>query len=258
VRLVTSRILDEISWLRHGVLVPAWCDGGPDFDDNLSFVSGPESQVRHARVRAAELLGTRPDHFTHVYQIHGLTVIPVTIPDRGKGSSRGIPQVGPGDALITADPWLPIALLVADCPAVFLVDRRQRAVGLAHAGWRGTLAGVGIEALNAMHQRFGTEASDVAAWIAPGIGPCCFEVGQEVIELFASRLPDWSECWSVSPPRIDLKEINSRMLQSHGIPQEKIEVSEDCTVCCAGYFSYRREGARTGHNMAALMIVEVE
>jgi hypothetical protein len=180
----------------------------------------------------------------------------VTVADRGKGSSPAIPQVGRGDALITADPWLSIAVLVADCLPVFLADRRHRAVGLTHAGWRGTLARVTVETLRAMHERFATDPADVAAWIAPGIGPCCFEVGEEVIDQFASQFPAWSDCWSISPARIDLKEVNVRMLQSQGLRRESIEVSGDCTRCGAGYFSYRRQGPLTGHNMAALMIVE--
>ena len=255
-RLVASKILTEIAWVRHGMLAPAWCNGGPDSADNLSFASGPESQVRQARARAAELLGTDPGHFTHVYQVHGSTVFDVTIADRGKGGSPSIPQVGQGDALITADPWLPMAILVADCLPVFLADRRHQAVGLAHAGWKGTLARVTVETLNAMHERFGTDAADVSAWIAPGIGRCCFEVGPEIIDRFACQFPAWDDCWSISSARIDLKEMNSRILQSEGVYPENIEVSGDCTMCEPGYFSYRREGSQTGHNMASLMIVE--
>ncbi|MFH1744253.1 MAG: peptidoglycan editing factor PgeF [bacterium] len=255
-RLVSSENLAAISWLRHGLVGPSWVDGEPDSADNLSFTSGPESLVRAARARAGELLGVDPGYFTHVYQVHGSTVLHVTIADRGKGSSPNIPQIGQGDAMITADPWLPIAILVADCIPVFLVDRSRRAIGLAHAGWRGTAASIGAETVRAMHRQFGTEPQDILAWIGPGISRCCFEVGPEVIEQFESAFPNWNDCWSVSPRRIDLKEINRRILQSAGILRENIDMSEDCTMCDPGYFSYRRMGPSAGHNMCAIMIVE--
>lgn len=255
-RLVGSTILGKIGWIRHGMLAPGWSDGCPNPDDNLSFTTDSAPEVRKARGQAAELLGTTPDHFTHVYQIHGSTVIHVTSADRGKGSSPTIPHIGQGDALITRDPWVPIAVLVADCLPVLLVDTRHRAVGLAHAGWRGVLARVPVLTLDAMRYHFGTNPRDVSAWIAPGIGRCCFEVGPSVIDQFSSNFPKWGDCWSVSPMRIDLKQLVGRMLESAGVPGEHIDISSDCTVCHPGYFSYRRDGSRTGHNMAVLMIVD--
>lgn len=255
-RLVQSKLLNTISWIRHGIVAPGWKNGLPDPADNLSFTCGSQSNIAKAREQAAALLGTLAEHFTHVYQIHSATVLPVTLEDRGKGSSPRIPQVARGDALITKDTGMPIAILVADCISLFLVDPTCRVVGLAHAGWRGTVAGIGGETVRAMQREYGTRPDDLLAWIGPGISRCCFEVGTEVIDQFASAFSGWEDCWSIEPRRVDLKEINQRILLSEGLKRENIEVSDECTVCGPGYFSYRRDRPLTGHNMGALMIAE--
>ncbi|RLF78638.1 peptidoglycan editing factor PgeF, partial [Thermococci archaeon] len=222
----------------------------------LSFTSGPQASVERARERAAALLGTQSAHFTLLEQIHSGAVIPASISDRGKRASPTVPKIGRGDALVTQEPGLPLAILVADCVSVFLVDPARRAVGLAHAGWRGTLAGIGRKTVRVMQNLYETNPRDLLAWIGPGIGRCCFEVGTEVVDEFAAVFPDWNDCWSVEPRRIDLKEINVRTLISEGLSAENIEVSDECTVCRPGYFSYRRDRPLKGHNMAALMIAE--
>ncbi len=255
-RLVVSRLLADLPWLRHGVVAPSWCNGKPRATDNLSFDNGPEWQVRRARAEAAQLLGTVPEHFTHVQQVHGSTVWRVTLAERGKGSSPLISQVGRGDALIACDPSLPIAVLVADCIPLFLVDRGRRAVGLAHVGWRGLLAGVIDATLGAMRDHFHTRPWEISAWVGPGIGGCCFEVGRDVIEGFQREFPGWDDCWSVDSHRVDLKRVSARILLKAGIEPECIDVSAECTVCQPGYFSYRRDRPLPGHNMAAMMVVE--
>ncbi len=255
-KLIQSTLLNELPWIRHGIVAPGWKNGTPDPADNLSFTCGSQSNIGRARAQAAALLGTQADYFTHVYQIHSAQVFPVTLADRGRGSSPGVPQVARGDALITKDPAIPLAILVADCISLFLVDPTCHAIGLAHAGWRGTVAGIGRETVRAMQREYGTKPESLLAWIGPGISRCCFEVGTEVIDQFASAFSGWEDCWSIEPRRVDLKEINVRTLLSEGLKRENVEVSDECTVCRQGYFSYRRDRPLTGHNMGAIMIAE--
>ncbi len=255
-RLVEARIFQGVSWIRHGVLAPSWRDGKPDPADNLSFNSGAESQVCQARAVAGELLGVNPAHFTYMYQVHSATVFRVTRADRGKGAFPNIPQVGNGDAMVTDTTNVPISILVADCIPIFLVDPHNRAIGLAHAGWRGTVGGIVAETIRRMHECFNTDPGDILVWMGPGIDRCCFEVGPEVMAQFQESFPGWELYWLDRSGNINLKEINRRIALVEGVRPENIEISGDCTCCGEGYFSYRRDGARTGHNLCALTIVE--
>jgi hypothetical protein len=108
-------------------------------------------------------------------QIHSSTCLPA-------GGRAGL--IGEGDALLEDAPGAVVAVRTADCIPILLVDQRLRAVAAVHAGWRGTAAGIARRAVEAMRERFGTDAGDVHAAIGPGIGECCFEVGPEVAAEF--------------------------------------------------------------------------
>jgi len=107
------------------------------------------------------------------YQVHGTRVARVGREDRG----RVCPQT---DVLITDVPGIALMQRYADCLPVLLYDPVHRAIGLAHAGWRGTLAGVTRKAVQAMRSAFGSRPADLIAGLGPGIGPCCYQVGPEL------------------------------------------------------------------------------
>ena len=138
----------------------------------------------------------------------------------------------------------------ADCLAVFCYDPVKEAIGLCHAGWRGTCAGIAMEMIEKMEDEYECDPEDLQAYIGPGISQCCFEVGMEVAETFA-------ENWTFAEDyitrtqgditngkcHIDIKGINQEQLELMGIPTEQIKVSEHCTCCETELFcSYRREG----------------
>jgi hypothetical protein len=158
--------------------------------------------------------------------------------------------------MVTDTTNVPISILVADCIPIFLVDPHNRAIGLAHAGWRGTVGGIVAETIRRMHECFNTDPGDILVWMGPGIDRCCFEVGPEVMAQFQESFPGWELYWLDRSGNINLKEINRRIALVEGVRPENIEISGDCTCCGEGYFSYRRDGARTGHNLCALTIVE--
>jgi YfiH family protein len=108
-------------------------------------------------------------------QMHSSTCLPA-------GGRAGL--IGDGDALLEDAPGAVVAVRTADCIPILLVDERRRAVAAVHAGWRGTAAGIARRAVEAMRERFGTDAVDLHAAIGPGIGECCFEVGPEVAAVF--------------------------------------------------------------------------
>ncbi|MGH9495103.1 MAG: peptidoglycan editing factor PgeF [Candidatus Sulfotelmatobacter sp.] len=183
-----------------------------------------------------------------------------------------------GDGLITATPGLLLAIQTADCLPVILMDAKRRAVGVFHAGWRGTVQRIVEKGVGEMVRRFGSRPRDLKAAIGPGIGGCCYEVGEEVRTKFESQFGYASELFrevkesdpvrekypllfltarapghSELPTRIflDLVEANRRQLLAAGVPKKNIEASPLCTNCHPELlFSYRREKGKTGRMMA--------
>jgi polyphenol oxidase len=182
-----------------------------------------------------------------------------------------------GDGLITATPGLLLAIQTADCLPVILVDTRRRVVGVFHAGWRGTVSRIVEKGVGEMHRCFATNPRDIKAAIGPGIGGCCYEVGEEVRIKFESQFEDgaslFRETKDSDPVRekypllfltarapghselpkklfLDLVEANRQQLLAAGVPKKNIEASPLCTNCHPELlFSYRAEKGKTGRMM---------
>lgn len=259
-RIERSRLLAPYTWFQHG-----FCSPGPNSVDprpqDFSLQSGQESAVLTARQDACKRLDIDASHLTFVYQEHGTTILRVTAQDRGAGADPSKERLGPADGLYTDELSVPMGVLVADCLPVFVVDTHLRRAGLVHSGWRGTHGNI-IAALLERWCKDGSDADDLHVWVGPGIGACCFETGEEVLEAFAERYPRWHDVVvrgaSERPDSeghnpvgtVDLKTVMRRQLQEFGVPGAHIDVSPACTKCGRGYFSYRRDGPGKGHNLA--------
>lgn len=182
-----------------------------------------------------------------------------------------------GDGLITATPGLLLAIQTADCIPVILVDTKRRAVGVFHAGWRGTVQRIVEKGVGEMHRRFGTRPRDIKAAIGPGIRSCCYKVGEEVRTKFESQFGYaaslFHEVKDSDPVRekypllfltarapghsdlpvsifLDLVEANRRQLLATGVLAKNIAASPLCTNCNPDVlFSYRAEKGKTGRMM---------
>lgn len=153
------------------------------------------------------------------------------------------------DALISNVPGLVLWLRFADCVPVLLYAPKQGAVGLAHAGWQGTLKGVAAETARAMTVTYGCLPEDLRVGIGPAIGPCCFEVGPEVLEAVRARcaVPEAliSQPQANGKAHLDLWLANVQQLQALGV--REIEVAGLCTACHTDeFYSHRAEHGRTG------------
>ena len=175
--------------------------------------------TRHSRPRAS--LAT-------VKQIHSATCV------AAQGRSGVLCEA---DAIIENTPGNAIAVKTADCIPVLLVDERRRAAAAVHAGWRGTAARIVTAAIEAMAGRFGTDPADLHAAIGPGIGPCCYEVGAEVMAQFGGQGRGY----------LDLEAENRRQLEDSGVTPGKIYASHLCTMCRSEEFhSFRRDREAAG------------
>lgn len=176
-------------------------------------------------------------------------------------------EVPEADAAITNVPGLPLVIFYADCAGVYIVDRAKKAIGLAHAGWRGTAASIALKTVNAMRKEFGTNPKDCTAVIAPSIGPCCFEIGEDAAEIFFESFSrEYSEQHrkelkeSISKInkgkyKANLWKINEIQLICAGIRPESISAANLCTFCREDlFYSYRRDNKITGRMGAAIVL----
>jgi YfiH family protein len=206
--------------------------------------SAPES------VLSAALPGRPPLRLLR--QVHG-SVVREAVGGGVREAAGGSPPEG--DALVTDRSDVAIGVTVADCAPILVCDPERRAIGAVHAGWRGTVAGVLEAALETIRRRYGSAPSDLRLAIGPAIGPCCFEVGDDVIDALLARDPGNSECIATRDRRrfVDLVAANRRQALAAGIPPGRIGSVGLCTACHPGLFcSYRRDRAAAGRMLAVI------
>lgn len=160
---------------------------------------------------------------------------------------EGYLDVYDADGAVTDLPGVYLTTTHGDCLPIWLCDPLKGAVGLAHAGWRGTLAGIAGSLAQTMTRVFGSDPACLRAAIGPGIGACCFEVGPDVAEAFLDKFP-WAEDYVYARPgkrpHVDLKGINAELLALEGVTQTE---TSPCCTCCEPerFWSYRRGGDKT-------------
>jgi polyphenol oxidase len=185
-------------------------------------------------------------------QIHSGAVARVGISDAGRGVLSHADALPGIDALVTTARKLPLVCLSADCLLLALCDSTARVLGVLHAGWRGMAAGVIDNTLAGMH-RAGADVSRIRVYGAPSIGPCCFEVGCDVVAALGGT---YSRPASDGKWMYDLRAAAAARLTVAGIPAEQLEISSACTCCeSEKYFSHRRstrEGQKACGRMALM------
>lgn len=240
-----SGALLEVPELRDAGIQAAFTTrrGGaaPSGDCDLSM-RGEESEAvivanRKRVLEAFELdLGT----WTSAEQVHGTVVKEITLDDQGAGSHGHDTAVAGADGLVTSAPGIALVALAADCVPILIADPERRRVGVVHAGWRGTVAGVIEHAV----QAFEPTASTVAV-VGPAIGPCCYEVGPGVIEPAVARFGERV----VHGSHLDLWEATTLALRDAGVPL--VLLSALCTRCEPNRFFSHRAGATGRHALVA-------
>ncbi|MBB6729634.1 peptidoglycan editing factor PgeF [Cohnella zeiphila] len=228
---------------------------------NTALHVGDEAQAVLAnRDRVAGTLGWDVAAWTCAEQVHGNRVHVVTAADRGRGRLDRASAVQGTDALITNEPDVLLVMYFADCVPLYFLDPETGALGLAHAGWKGTVADVAGETVRAMERTFGTKPADLLAAIGPSIGVCCYEVDEAVlrhVRPLAERAE--TEDGTFFTPvengraKLNLKEINRHLMIKAGILPSRIELTTWCTGCRTDlFFSHRMENGATGRMMSWL------
>ena len=206
--------------------------------------------------------GFDPAALTLGRQVHGDAVEIVGASDGGRGQPPDFDTVGDCDGLITASPDIALGIIVADCVPILIYDPTNRVVSTVHAGWRGTVLGIAGVAVRRMQAAFGSQPNALIAGIGPSIGPCCYEVGDEVIDAWInSSVTGWPHAIVERQPRshLDLWRANQLVLETFGVPAAQIELAGICTRCATNmYFSHRAAMAGERPRGRMIMVAQIK
>ncbi len=291
---VPSRSANGVEWLpvpgwdfpwlwsgfstRKGGLSRAYCAEGAPGELNLGFTAAdnPETVLGNRRLLAQAVTGDAATPIIALRQFHSNLLACATAAD----AARKLPRKADGQ--MTGEPGLLLAIQTADCIPVLVADRKRRAVAAFHAGWRGTVNRIVQCGIGCMRLAFGSRPEDLVAAIGPGIGACCYAVGEEVLSEFESQFSYaralFREVFSSDPVKakypmlfltqrapghlalrpslhLDLIEANRRQLLAAGLKPGSIQVVGGCTQCHTElFFSHRASHGHAGRIMAVIGI----
>lgn len=270
----------------------AYCPDDAPGEMNLGFTEADERQIviRNRRLLVEAITGDAATPLVALRQFHSNLVVETTASDATRKLPRkaGAPSDGSSllgwkaDGQMTNEPGLLLAIQTADCIPVLVADRRRRVVAAFHAGWRGTAKRIVETGVGRMRLAFGSRPGDLVAVIGPGIGPCCYAVGEEVLSEFESQFTYgrelFREVYADDPVRrkypmlflsqrapghssngpslhVDLIEANRRQLLAAGLKASAIRVTGGCTQCQPElFFSHRASRGHAGRMMAVIGI----
>ncbi len=248
IRLHTSPVL-ALAGIRHGF--PERGGGvstGARASLNLGMRWGDDrAHVEENRRRLAQHAGYEPDQLQITRHVHGTSVWKVGDP---------LPDPAEFDGLVCDHAGPVLGAFAADCVPMLFVDPDARVIGAAHAGWRGTAAGIATNVVTRMIE-LGARADHIRVALGPSIGPCCFEVGPEVVDEFRAALGDVPGLVVRGPKKdhLDLRVANRAVLERAGVRPENIDDRPPCTKCEADrFFSYRRDGQEGGVHMGFIQL----
>jgi YfiH family protein len=214
---------------------------------NLSFRVGDDAgTVKDNFCDVKKAVGVHNLKITTMRQVHGDRIIDVT-----DGSLK---DAGEADGMATNQEGIFLGVLTADCVPILFSVRGRELAAVAHAGWRGTLAGIGAKMVRRLKDRYDADPAEIEAALGPAIGPCCYEIGADVARPLAQK---WGGLAAAALEArngkefLDLRELNRGMLEDAGIPPAQIYLVGPCASCAAeNFFSYRRDKKETGRQLS--------
>jgi purine-nucleoside/S-methyl-5'-thioadenosine phosphorylase / adenosine deaminase len=249
----------ELNWLK----VPGWekYDGllhgfmgrrggtsvGPYASLNASYRVGDDNKVVSQNVCDMKLaVGIHDGRIITMKQVHGDHIIEL--------EETNIKEAGEADGMVTKKPNAFLSVLTADCVPILFVAPEKKLVAAVHAGWRGSLAGIGAKVVRQFKEQHGVAADEIETALGPSIGPCCYEVKNDVTEPLREK---WGPLAKASielrdgKSFVDLRRLNRSILEDTGVPSDQIHQLGPCTSCAQDeFFSYRRDGIPTGRQIS--------
>jgi len=222
---------------------------GPYAGLNVAYRVGDDPKVVNQNICDMKLaVGIHDGRVVTMRQVHGDHVVEV--------QDKTLKEAGEADGMITSEPDIYLGVLTADCVPILFVAPSQKLVAAVHAGWRGTLAGIAVKTVRIFNNQYGVEPSDLEVALGPSIGPCCYEVKDDVA---APLMKKWGKLTtpSVSVKQsksfVNLRRLNRDILRAAGVPGKQLFQVGPCTSCATeDFFSYRRERAETGRQISLI------
>lgn len=247
----------SINGITHGITGrdQSW----PSEADFSYFTGKRREDVDENRQRWADAIGVNLDRLVCGRQVHGTSIQTVSQINAGSGSRNIEDAVQRVDGLMTQVPGLPIAVFCADCVPVLLYDPDKHAVAAVHAGWRGTVQNIAGKVVRQMAAEFGSDPAHLRVGLGPSIGPCCYEVGDEVIDAWRKTDLDPDEIAVLNSQGrtvFDLWQANHMALVDAGVSPDSIENQRICTRCNNERFFSRRWGQ--GHRGLFAAIIQLD
>jgi YfiH family protein len=273
-----------MKWLWHGFstrrggLSRAYCADDAQGELNLGFTAEDDRDTvaQNLQFFAQAVSGDQATPLVDVHQIHSNLVLLARAADASRKKPRS------ADGLMTDEPGLLVGIRTADCIPILVADRKRRAVAAFHAGWRGTVLRIVESGIGRMRLQFGSRPEDLVAAIGPGIGPCCYSVGEEVLSSFESQFSYarelFREVYDADPVRtkypllfmtqrapghseigpslhLNLVEANRRQLLAAGLKPSSVKLIGGCTSCHRDlFFSHRGSEGHAGRMMSVIGI----
>lgn len=275
---------EKMDWLWHGFSTRrggysrSFCADEAPGELNLGFTEeeNQNTVARNRRLLAEAICGDAKTPLVDLKQIHSNLVVPATAVDADREKPRK------ADGLMTDEPGFLIGIRTADCIPILVADRKRHAVAAFHAGWRGTVQRIVESGIGRMRLQFGSRPEDLVAAIGPGVGPCCYSVGEDLLSSFESQFAYagelFCEVYNADPvrtkypmlfmtqrapghseigpsPHLNLIEANRRQLLAAGLKPRAIHIVGGCTSCHQElFFSHRGSKGHAGRMMSVIGI----
>lgn len=220
---------------------------GPYEGLNMSYRVGDDPTVVTQNVcDMKRAVGIHDGRVVTMRQVHGDHIVEV--------KDKKVKEAGEADGMITAERDIFLGVLTADCVPLLFVAPEHRLAAAVHAGWRGTLAGIAEKAVHLFESQYDVLPAEIEAALGPSIGPCCYEVKDDVSGPLMKR---WGKLTTPSvlvrdgKTFVNLRRLNRDILRAAGIPGKQLHEVGPCSACASEeFFSYRRAGGETGRQMS--------
>ncbi|WP_408010906.1 peptidoglycan editing factor PgeF [Pseudalkalibacillus sp. A8] len=222
-------------------------------------VNDDEVNVIENRKRLAEAIGTQLNQWVFAHQVHDNQIQKVGQKDKGKGSNSYDSGMMGIDGLFTKERDLVLALAYADCVPIYFFSKEVHIVGIAHAGWKGSVKGIASRMIETWVKEENVPVESIHIVVGPSIQHCCYEVDQRVISQVDGALERVYDRPYTSTEnskfQLNLQQLNKQLLLKSGVLEENIHITDLCTSCNVNeFFSHRKEKGSTGRMLGFIKL----
>lgn len=224
------------------------------FNHLFSSRIGWDKDKNKMKEQIASIMDIPKENVIDVKQVHGTDIIVVDSDLKDSGDNRQLE----GDGLVTNLSKISLITYHADCVPIFFADVSNRVVGLAHSGWKGTLNNISGKMINLMEKHFNSKTKNILIGIGPSIGACCYEVKEDLIQVFTKKYSHFNNIFRVDGGKtfLDLWKVIYLQILDEGIPKENIIAANTCTSCNVDkFYSYRKEKGIDKRMVAAISLI---